>query len=89
MSLDAPIQQNSEKPTSHLELLMDDSESADVTLERDEMLQLLQSKLPELKTLLNDKELSILQDRLLAEEPKTLQEVADLYGLTRERAEAN
>jgi RNA polymerase sigma-32 factor len=35
---------------------------------------------------LNDKELRILKDRLLAEDPKTLQEVADLYGLTRERA---
>ena len=35
---------------------------------------------------LNDKERKILKDRLLAEEPKTLQEVADLYGLTRERA---
>jgi RNA polymerase sigma-32 factor len=46
----------------------------------------LKDKLPEFQKKLNDRELRILSDRLLAEEPKTLQEVADLYGLTRERA---
>ena len=84
--LDAPIDRGADKPTSHLDLLVDPHERADETLARDELIQLLQKELPEFQKLLNDKELRILQDRLLADEPKTLQEVADLYGLTRERA---
>ena len=84
--LDAPIDRGSDRPTSHLDLLADPHEQADETLARDELIRLLQRVLPEFQELLNDKELRILQDRLLADEPKTLQEVADLYGLTRERA---
>jgi len=84
--LDAPIDRGSDRPTSHLDLLADPHEQADETLARDELIRLLQRVLPEFQELLNDKELRILQDRLLADEPKTFQEVADLYGLTRERA---
>jgi RNA polymerase sigma-32 factor len=87
VSLDSPVDsQGDGKAVSHLELLPDVSESADETLARDELLRLLEDRLPQFKTTLNEKELRILNDRLLADEPKTLQEVADLYGLTRERA---
>jgi len=34
---------------------------------------------------LNHKEKMVMDSRLLAEDPKTLQEVADEFGLTRER----
>ena len=34
---------------------------------------------------LNARELKVFNDRLLSEKPKTLQEVANEYGLTRER----
>ena len=70
----------------HLDLLADDREGADEALAREQLLELLPGTLPEFQKLLNDKELRILSERLLTEEPKTLQEVADLYGLTRERA---
>lgn len=86
MSLDTPIVQSDGRQTSHLDLLEDDQESVDHTLERSELIQILQNRLPLFQKNLNEKELRILKDRLLAEEPKTLQEVADLYGLTRERA---
>ncbi len=86
LSIDTPVNPNSEKSTSHAELLVDEHEAVDQTLEREELLQLLRDQLPEFQKHLNEKELRILQDRLLADEPKTLQEVADLYGLTRERA---
>jgi RNA polymerase sigma-32 factor len=33
----------------------------------------------------NERELAILSERILAEEPKTLQELGDQFGLTRER----
>jgi len=87
MSLDTPMDKDSNGRTaSYMELLEDHRENADTLLERDQLIQLLQEKLPSFQKILNDKEQRILSERLLAEEPKTLQEVADLYGLTRERA---
>jgi RNA polymerase sigma-32 factor len=69
-----------------MDFLADDREGVDDRLARQEWLELLKERIPEFEESLNDKERRILRDRLLAEEPKTLQEVADLYGLTRERA---
>jgi RNA polymerase sigma-32 factor len=86
MSLDAPVDHNTDKPTSHLDLLADDQDTADEVLAKQQLLKLLHDRLPAFQKILNDKELRILKDRLLSDEPKTLQEVADLYGLTRERA---
>ncbi len=85
MSLDTPIDADS-GGTSHMDLMADDHEGADESLARNQLLSLLKEKLPEFQKKLNEKELKILQARLLSDEPKTLQEVADLYGLTRERA---
>ena len=34
---------------------------------------------------LNDRERQIISDRILAETPKTLQDLADTYGVSRER----
>jgi RNA polymerase sigma-32 factor len=86
MSLDAPVERDSGATTSHMDLLVDQDESADEKLARDELLRLLRKRLPEFESHLNDREQKLLHDRLLAEEPRTLQEVADQYGLTRERA---
>ena len=88
MSLDTPLGRGDEGESreSHASLVADDRELAEESLVRDQLLKLLEGSLPEFKKLLDTKELKILQERLLAEEPKTLQEVADAYGLTRERA---
>jgi RNA polymerase sigma-32 factor len=91
MSLDTPVSSHDGgsdggSGASHRDLLADDHEGADEALARNQLLELLRDKLPEFRTQLNDKELKLLESRLLAEDPKTLQEVADLYGLTRERA---
>jgi RNA polymerase sigma-32 factor len=86
MSLDAPIGADDESSASHIDFLADDHEGADDRLARDQMLRMLRERLPEFQSLLNEKEQRILRERLLSEEPKTLQEVADQYGLTRERA---
>ena len=60
--------------------------SVEDRLIQSEWLGLLEEKLPQFEETLNAKEQKLLWERLLAEAPKTLQEVADLYGLTRERA---
>jgi len=87
MSLDSPVDRSSDgNGATHMDLLVDGQETVDESLARQQLLQLLEKRLPEFRKLLNDRETKILQDRILSEEPKTLQEVADLYGLTRERA---
>lgn len=86
VSLDSPLDREDGKGPAHVTLIPDDQEAADETLAREQLLKLLKERLPDFEKQLNDKELKILKERLLAEEPKTLQEVADLYGLTRERA---
>ena len=85
MSLDSPIDSESGK-TTYIDYLADHEESTDDRLAQQQLIDLLRHKLSEFQKILNPKELKILQERLLAEEPKTLQEVADQYGLTRERA---
>ncbi len=87
VSLDSPIDKDaSGKTASHLDRLPDENESIDSSLEREQLINILRDRLPSFEKQLNQKELRLLHDRLLAEDPKTLQEVADLYGLTRERA---
>jgi RNA polymerase sigma-32 factor len=86
MSIDAPSRSNPDEPNSSLlNSLFDPRENADSSLERDQMLQILTRELPGFAESLNEKEKMVLATRLLAEEPKTLQEVADQFSLTRER----
>lgn len=86
MSLDTPVDSSDEGSSSYMNFLRDDHESADDAVARNQLLSLLHDRLPDFEKTLNDKEQRLLKERLLAEEPKTLQEVADQYGLTRERA---
>ncbi|MDR3607286.1 MAG: RNA polymerase factor sigma-32 [Oligoflexia bacterium] len=86
LSIDTPIDSKGESAATHGDFMSDEHEGADDRLAQSELLRLLERRLPEFEKTLGDKERSLLKDRLLAEEPKTLQEVADLYGLTRERA---
>lgn len=86
LSLDAHANREEGSGPSHLDTLADEHEGADDVLARDQWIRLIRDKLPEFQKNLSPKELQILRERLLADEPKTLQEVADVYGLTRERA---
>lgn len=89
MSIDAPMSSDGDEDSSratHGDFLVDSTESVDEKLARQQLIELIRDKLPAFEKSLNIREKQLLHDRLLAEEPKTLQEVADLYGLTRERA---
>lgn len=55
------------------------------TLAGDEMSSLLTSHIDTLRPKLNEKELAILDERLLSESPQTLREIGEEYGITRER----
>ena len=84
VSLDAPISGETAGQT-YVSFIPDERESPESALEREQLLNLLDRHLPEFKSQLKDKELTVLEARILSDHPKTLQEVADLYGLTRER----
>jgi RNA polymerase sigma-32 factor len=83
ISLDAPMDEDG---NTHLIDLQKDSSNPESELEVLELIDLLKDKIEEIKPSLNDKERDILEQRILADEPKTLQEIGDKYGITRERA---
>jgi RNA polymerase sigma-32 factor len=86
MSIDAPSPGHADEPkTSLLNQLFDTRENPDAALEHDEWLQILAKELVGFKKELNQKETMVLDARVLNDDPKTLQEVADEFGLTRER----
>jgi len=68
--------------------LLDFEASNDIPIDekigQDEMLSLLHEGIEELRDSLNDRERELLEDRLLADEPLTLQEIGEKYGVTRE-----
>jgi RNA polymerase sigma-32 factor len=84
-SLDASVGKDSSNGMNLLQTLFDPGESADQILEKEEWLGILEREIPVFTSTLNDKERMVLAARLLSEDPKTLQEVADEFGLTRER----
>ena len=55
------------------------------SLARDEIAGLVRNKLKTILPKLNEKELYILQNRLLTDEPVTLREIGERYNVTRER----
>jgi RNA polymerase sigma-32 factor len=59
-------------------------EGADDALARQEQIALLKVGIEKVRPLLNERELYLLDNRLLADEPLTLQEVGDHYHITRE-----
>lgn len=88
MSLNAPLggEGDDEAKVTHLDMLADSHQSPDEDLAQNELKEILRSRLTEFAKTLKEKELAVFNERLAAENPKTLQEVADKFGLTRERA---
>ncbi|MFA4874208.1 MAG: RNA polymerase factor sigma-32 [bacterium] len=62
-----------------------DEVPVDERLARHEAHDLLKEKFAAFASTLNDRDKKIFHDRLLAELPKTLQEIADKYGISKER----
>lgn len=75
---------DSATPLSTLLKKEDGSLPLDEQLALDEQLSILMSAVEGLKNKLNDKERILLEERVLSEEPLTLQEIGDKYGITRE-----
>jgi len=83
-SLDTPLRGDDER--SLMDVLPQKEERIDKTLAKREMQALVNKKLKAFKKTLKNKELYLYEHRLLSENPATLQEIGDNYGITRERA---
>lgn len=83
MSLDQPLSHNSN--SSFIDLQQSETVSPEEYIISQEDTERLKNHIDEILPQLNEKENYILQNRLLADEPKTLQEIGDRYSITRER----
>ena len=83
VSLDAPVKEDSD--SDHQSFIPSDEIGADEQLADYEKKEILKAKLASFRTTLPQKERFIFDQRLMAEDPMTLQEIGDLYGISRER----
>jgi RNA polymerase sigma-32 factor len=84
LSVDTPID-GDDKSATLLDLLADKHANAEEEVASSEYRQLISEKMAEFARKLKGKEQVIFAKRLLAEEPLTLQEIGDQYGISRER----
>ncbi len=82
--LDAPVSSDSDAILS--DFIADTEIPIDEKLAQDEIQSKFHDKLKEFATHLKPREQKILQERLLSEVPLTLQQIADEYGISKERA---
>jgi len=87
MSLDAPLARDEDGGRSHLDMLESSGDTRpDVMAEGEEFRSILRNKLAEFEKTLKGREQTIFRERLLNDQPKTLQEIGEAYGISRERA---
>ena len=85
-SLDAPVGDTDGKQTSRIDLMPSAGEAADVMLADAELQNALRGKLATFRETLKGKDLEIFDLRLAThEDPLTLQELGDRFGVSRER----
>ncbi|UCH30295.1 MAG: RNA polymerase factor sigma-32 [Myxococcales bacterium] len=84
-SLDAPVGTSEGRSVARVELLPSDGVRVDDTLAEAEVGDKFSEKIHEFGKTLEGKEKKIFDDRLIAEDPKTLQTLGDEFGVSRER----
>jgi RNA polymerase sigma-32 factor len=85
-SLDAPLGGDDEAPRTRMDLLESNTPRPDVRVEQNEFQTLLREKLETFAKTVEGREETIFRERWLTDEPLTLQEIGDRYGISRERA---
>ncbi|MEM9456141.1 MAG: RNA polymerase factor sigma-32 [Myxococcota bacterium] len=87
VSLDAPLgSEDGDGSRTRLDLIEDDFADPEDNVDAVEFKSLLQDKLLAFGADLQGRELEIFRDRLVSDEPATLQEFGDRWGVSRERA---
>ncbi|MBM4334355.1 MAG: sigma-70 family RNA polymerase sigma factor [Deltaproteobacteria bacterium] len=85
LSTDAPVRRDEPGGASFGESLASSDGRLDDAVAEQDMRRTLREHIDRFAVDLGDREQKILRERVLAEEPKTLQEIGDELGLTRER----
>jgi len=87
IALETPIKGHGgeESNTTLKDFISDDTLSSETVVGNRQTAELLNQKFKEFAEVLNERELKIFEERLLAQSPKTLQEIATDYGITKER----
>jgi RNA polymerase sigma-32 factor len=84
-SLDAAVSEGDGKPTTRLELLPSAGSGPDAIAEGTELSELVRERLDEFRKTLSGKDIAIFDKRLVSDEPMTLQQLGDEFGVSRER----
>ncbi len=84
-SLDTPVSESDGRQIARVELMPSPGEAPDVATESAELGALLREHLAEFRKGLAGKDLIIFDERLIADEPRTLQDLGDEFGVSRER----
>ena len=84
-SLDAPVGDTDGRSVSRIEMLPSTSSGPELAYEQSEMGQLVHDRLVKFRETLKGKDVIIFDKRMSAEEPLTLQELGDEFGISRER----
>ena len=71
---------------SHIDFLAFEGENQEVSLIKNEERSLVKQNITAALTALNEREKYIILNRVMADNPETLQEIGDKYNITRERA---
>ncbi|MEZ4230660.1 MAG: RNA polymerase factor sigma-32 [Polyangiaceae bacterium] len=84
-SLDAPVGDADGRQTSRLDLMPTSDQGPDLMTESAELSDLVRQHLEEFRETLKGKEATIFDKRTVAEDPLTLQELGNEFGVSRER----
>jgi RNA polymerase sigma-32 factor len=83
LSLDAPFDEGQE--LTHLDLLKEDSPNQEEALAQEEEKKIREHEVQNAMKRLSEKEVYVIQNRIMAEDPLTLQQIGDHLKLSRER----
>jgi len=83
VSLDAPVKNDSD--SERIDFISTEDESVDDRVAKKEMENILNEKIDEFRKKMSKREVEIFNQRIFSDDPITLQEIGDKYGISRER----
>ncbi len=83
LSLDEPLKSDSN--TERIEFINVETDSSEDRVAKKEIEDILHTKVGEFKKTLNDRELDIFDRRIFSDSPQTLQQIGEVYSISRER----
>lgn len=86
VSLDAPLRADDGDASSRMDFVAAESAGPDTVVEEQQFSELVRQKVRQFGSRLEGRDREIFELRTVADEPLTLQEIGDRYGITRERA---